>query len=48
MDEVLLKGLWMLIKVLAQELHKFNISVNKLIPGPVITTKVIMRIEGKT
>lgn len=31
-------GLWMLTRVLAQELHKFNISVNELIPGPVITT----------
>lgn len=30
-------GLWMLTRVLAQELHKFNISVNELIPGPVIT-----------
>ncbi len=31
-------GLWMLTRVLAQELHEFNISVNELIPGPVITT----------
>lgn len=31
-------GLWMLTRVLAQELHKFNISVNELIPGPVSTT----------
>lgn len=31
-------GLWMLTRVLAQELHKFSISVNELIPGPVITT----------
>lgn len=30
-------GLWMLTRVLAQELHKFNISVNELIPGPVAT-----------
>jgi 3-oxoacyl-[acyl-carrier protein] reductase len=30
-------GLWMLTRVLAQELHMFNISVNELIPGPVIT-----------
>ena len=30
-------GLWMLTRVLAQELHKFNISVNELIPGPVVT-----------
>lgn len=31
-------GLWMLTRVLAQELHPFNISVNELIPGPVVTT----------
>lgn len=31
-------GLWMLTRVLAQELQKFNISVNELIPGPVITS----------
>jgi 3-oxoacyl-[acyl-carrier protein] reductase len=30
-------GLWMLTRVLAQELQRFNISVNELIPGPVIT-----------
>jgi len=30
-------GLWMLTRVLSQELHKFNISVNELIPGPVVT-----------
>ncbi len=30
-------GLWMLTRVLAQELWPFNISVNELIPGPVIT-----------
>lgn len=30
-------GLWMLTRVLAQELNKFNISVNELIPGPVVT-----------
>jgi 3-oxoacyl-[acyl-carrier protein] reductase len=28
----------MLTRVLAQELYKFNISVNELIPGPVVTT----------
>ena len=28
----------MLTRVLAQELHKFNISVNELIPGPVVTS----------
>lgn len=31
-------GLWMLTRVLSQELHKFNISVNELIPGPVDTS----------
>lgn len=31
-------GLWMLTRVLAQELHQFNISVNELIPGPVVTS----------
>lgn len=31
-------GLWMLTRVLSQELQKYNISVNELIPGPVITT----------
>ena len=30
-------GLWMLTRVLAQELKEFNISVNELIPGPVMT-----------
>lgn len=30
-------GLWMLTRVLAQELQRFNISVNELIPGPVST-----------
>ena len=30
-------GLWMLTRVLAQELWPFNISVNELIPGPVMT-----------
>lgn len=30
-------GLWMLTRVLAQELYKFKISVNELIPGPVVT-----------
>lgn len=30
-------GLWMLTRILAQELSEFNISVNELIPGPVIT-----------
>jgi 3-oxoacyl-[acyl-carrier protein] reductase len=31
-------GLWMLTRVLAQELWQDNISVNELIPGPVLTT----------
>ena len=31
-------GLWMLTRVLAQELWADHISVNKLIPGPVLTT----------
>jgi 3-oxoacyl-[acyl-carrier protein] reductase len=31
-------GLWMLIRVLAQELAPYNISVNELIPGPVVTS----------
>ena len=30
-------GLWMLTRVLAQEVAPFNISVNELIPGPVNT-----------
>ena len=31
-------GMWMLTRVLAQELWKYKISVNELIPGPVHTT----------
>jgi 3-oxoacyl-[acyl-carrier protein] reductase len=31
-------GLWMLTRVLAQELAPWNISVNELIPGPVVTS----------
>ena len=30
-------GLWMLTRVLAQELWQYNISVNEIIPGPVQT-----------
>lgn len=30
-------GLWMLTRILAQELIQYNISVNELIPGPVQT-----------
>ena len=32
-------GLWMLTRVLAQELWEHNISVNELIPGPVMTER---------
>ena len=31
-------GLWMLTRVLAQELASSQISVNELIPGPVVTS----------
>jgi 3-oxoacyl-[acyl-carrier protein] reductase len=31
-------GLWMLTRVLAQELWPYHISVNELIPGPVVTS----------
>jgi 3-oxoacyl-[acyl-carrier protein] reductase len=31
-------GLWMFTRVLAQELWPYNISVNELIPGPVVTS----------
>lgn len=31
-------GLWMLTRVLAQELAPYNVSVNELIPGPVQTS----------
>jgi 3-oxoacyl-[acyl-carrier protein] reductase len=30
-------GLWMLVRILAQELQADNIAVNELIPGPVMT-----------
>lgn len=30
-------GLWMLTRILAQELYESNISVNEIIPGPVVT-----------
>ena len=30
-------GMWMLVRVLAQELVAYNISVNELVPGPVNT-----------
>jgi len=32
-------GLWMLTRVLAQELVEHNISVNELVPGPVMTER---------
>ncbi len=32
-------GLWMLTRVLAQELWRDNISVNELVPGPVMTER---------
>jgi 3-oxoacyl-[acyl-carrier protein] reductase len=36
-------GLWMLTRVLAQELWQYNISVNELIPGPVQTRATAKR-----
>ena len=30
-------ALWMLTRILAQELWEYNISVNELVPGPVLT-----------
>lgn len=41
-------GLWMLTRVLAQELRQHNISVNELIPGPVRTDMdAVLHIEGE-
>lgn len=49
-------GLWMLTRVLAQELAPYHISVNELIPGPVVTSmtgahaakrKGVFAIEGE-
>lgn len=41
-------GLWMLTRVLAQELRQHNISVNELIPGPVQTDMdAVLHIEGE-
>ena len=34
-------GSWMLTRVLAQELWEHNISVNELVPGPVLTPGAI-------
>jgi len=33
-------GMWMLTRILAQELQQYNISVNELIPGPVETGRI--------
>lgn len=38
-------GLWMLTRVLAQELWPHNISVNELIPGPVNTRRTEQQIK---
>ena len=38
-------ALWMLTRVLAQELVADNISVNELIPGPVVTTMSSAQVE---
>ena len=41
-------GLWMLTRVLAQELRQHNISVNELIPGPVRTDMdAVLHVEGE-
>ncbi len=40
-------GLWMLTRILAQELIEYNISVNELIPGPVETSIDDGAEEGK-
>lgn len=41
-------GLWMLTRILAQELREHNISVNELIPGPVRTDMdAVLHIEGE-
>ena len=39
-------GLWMLVRILAQELIEKGITVNELIPGPVITD-IDRNIEGR-
>jgi 3-oxoacyl-[acyl-carrier protein] reductase len=38
-------GLWMLTRVLAQELRDAGISVNELIPGPVVTDPALVNKE---
>ncbi len=40
-------GLSMLVRVLAQELWPHNISVNELVPGPVLTERVAKSYAGK-
>jgi 3-oxoacyl-[acyl-carrier protein] reductase len=40
-------GLWMLTRVLAQELAPYRISVNELIPGPVATSMTAQLVEGR-
>ena len=40
-------GLWMLTRVLAQELWQYNISVNELIPGPVRTSMTTAAVQSK-
>jgi 3-oxoacyl-[acyl-carrier protein] reductase len=41
-------GLWMLTRILAQELMEYGISVNELIPGPVQTTIDLHTRDGLT
>ena len=41
-------GLSMLVRVLAQELWQHNISVNELIPGPVLTERVAQSYAQRT
>ena len=40
-------GLSMLTRVMAQELWQYNISVNELIPGPVVTERVQATLAGR-
>ena len=40
-------GSWMLTRVLAQELWEYNISVNELVPGPVLTPGAIAAWEAE-
>ena len=41
-------GLWMLTRVLAQELWRDNISVNELVPGPVMTERARETYRGSS